>query len=59
MYAANEKLQSEIEERKKVEKELLLKAQLLDRASDSIIVHGFSVVLCQGYGHRDHGRRYR
>lgn len=40
LTAANEKLQCEIEERKRIEKELLLKAQLLDRATDSIIVHG-------------------
>lgn len=39
LTSANEKLKSEIEERKKVEKELLLKALLLDRATDSIFVN--------------------
>ncbi len=39
LKAANDKLQLEIEERKRAQKELLLKAQLLDGATDSILVH--------------------
>jgi PAS domain S-box len=39
LQKANEELQTEVKERKKAEEELKLKAQLLDAATDSIMLH--------------------